>query len=284
MSTNPFDRFNHFEDYVTSKLAWYRKRSRKHALLSKSIKYLSISFLIIASLVPIVQAIILSMSNASNAKDLSSILSNVGYLILAVAGGFNLVDQQFGFSSGYLRFVATRMEIDRLWHEFLFKWYCLTEHTQEGKMLDEALCALILEYKDKIDDEESKETDTWINEFRTNQSELQALLKNKSEAYRKMAEEQKKQTRTTRKGKVTFDNQAGFQGIKILVQKDGVDFKAEEGPFSPVPKSKIITGLNAGSYELIITATDASNNEYVFEEVLDLTTDLSKDLIVILSK
>lgn len=272
LPVDPESQFEWLCNYAKRKLGWYWHNIDKKRRWSKAIRYFSIILLAIAGLLPVLQTVTTEECIWGIAIEK---LPNWGYIFLGIAGALNLLDRQTGMSSGYLRYVATSMEIERLYHEFVHTWHSLLDKDDERDPdLHEELYALVGTYKKKIDEEEKTETEAWITEFQTAQSELNALLKSKTNEYKKISEEdqraQHEQHAKDRKIIVVFENYDKYQSAIILPSKDGKALKTVS--LTPIQEQKVISGLKQGSYEIEIEATseDPTLPPYKNQVVVDL--------------
>ncbi len=255
--------YDDFCNYVEEKIAWYQVNARKKRFASQLSRRGAIFLVIIAGIIPFIQ-------NLTFQEYIFGVLhvdklATWGYVLLALAGGINLMDRYTGASSGYLRYIATQLEIERLYSEFQLNYH-FQSHGTEPNGDEAALKNLILECKDRVDNEIKTETDSWINEFKTSQSELNALLKSKSEEYKKLIQEQKQvklQLDTpNRKIIVNLSDPSEYNSGTIILNKNGKQVKNFDN--LTIKPTIIIPGLTSGSYELLVTLTGSSNldNEY----------------------
>ena len=94
---------------------WYLKHQKWMKRLSKLIRLLAIILFGLGGLIPMINALLLE-----NQSDLR--IMNLSYIAIATAGTLLLLNKFFGFSSGWIRFITTQMEIKRMITEFELRW------------------------------------------------------------------------------------------------------------------------------------------------------------------
>jgi len=122
----------------------------------------------------------------------------LGYLMLAIAGSFFLLDRFFGFSAAWMRWVTTMMALERLREAFRVEWIALAHRLQAqsngtnanrageagdvdviGLMI--AACkTFILQMKEQTE----KETEVWVTEFKSALTQFEKDLRAQMEASR----------------------------------------------------------------------------------------------------
>lgn len=151
--------FKRAEHHALTAIEWYliAKRSKKN--WAQGLRFGVIFLTAIAGLLPIV----------SQMKQLPFVIEPAwASVAIGLAGMFLALDRFFGFSSGWMRFIATEHQIRQLLHEFQMD--CETEkvswrdgspdYTQVQKGLVRSKTFLT-----QVDDLIRKETDKWLAEF-----------------------------------------------------------------------------------------------------------------------
>ncbi|EON76333.1 hypothetical protein ADIS_3461 [Lunatimonas lonarensis] len=163
---------------ATDDAQWYVDNQVWMKRLSKSIRLGSIVLFALGGLIPMIHSLLLENEFPVN-------IVNLGYISIAAAGTLLLLDKFFGFSSGWIRFITTHLEMKRKIVEFEMRWKIETF----GKNLDEiseeegkVLLSMLADFISQINDIKYQETNAWVSEFQSNLAELQRSVHQKSES------------------------------------------------------------------------------------------------------
>jgi hypothetical protein len=204
--------------------SWYEKEKSSKRTWSKSFRFISIALIGLSGLFPLL-------------KTMGGIdISDYGYVTIALAGTLLLLDKFFGFSSSWIRYALTIMELRRNMKQFILKWH--TELLRLEKSNDVALQESVIllgyinEFVTTLHEMEKQETMAWATEFQSNLSELQKLANSKIEMLRPGSI------------KVEIKNGAAFTNVEAIL--DNVIKKPVLGTFV------LFNDINIGPHEIVV--------------------------------
>ncbi|HXQ39291.1 MAG TPA: SLATT domain-containing protein [Anaerolineales bacterium] len=178
--------YQYAEACAWDSIDWYGKRKRWKAWMSQLLRCLAIIFTTIGGLMPIIGA--LGVSNVTlpgTARQFS--LGHVGYLFLGLAAASIAFDRFFGFSSGWMRYITTKMTLERMLSEFRFDWAMMVAKLGERSPTTDQVQLMIQRIKEflvSVNSNVEQETQTWISEFKTNLAEIEKAATKQAEAAR----------------------------------------------------------------------------------------------------
>jgi hypothetical protein len=163
-------------DYVSREaqvaIQWYLDRKRSKKLWAQALRVVAILATALAGLVPLL---------SEQLKWLPAIWGSAALIIAGTALG---LDRFFGFSSAWMRFLTTEMEIRHALHRFLFDWEAkqakLAGATPDEEMAQAMVqgCRGFIEEVNRILRDEMEE---WVYEFRQNLAEIDKAAKAQAE-------------------------------------------------------------------------------------------------------
>ena len=168
-------------------IQWYQTRKTRYRKLSRLNRVVTFILLFIGTLIPLgLFEVLCSVKEGAGGDKL-------GYIILAAAGLFYSCDKMFLLSKGWMRYLATEMDIKELILAYRYDWKIARielEQADEDKRAAlevaalESFKAFILAVHDLVE----KETETWAEDFKTAISSMGKRLKAKEEQYDKKIE------------------------------------------------------------------------------------------------
>ena len=110
-------------------------------------------------------------------------LTQVGAAILVAAALFTLADRIFGWSSGWMRYIATVTTMENLTRAFELEWasYIVSKNTPLENADVEVLFELARTLETELTKLQAEETTKWIAEFNTSISLLESMIKSQRE-------------------------------------------------------------------------------------------------------
>ena len=176
---------------INNELGWYIAKKRGRSTTSQRLRFLAVTFTVLGGLVPLVIALFGDRPAWLPAAFAGVRFGQAGYLLLALAAGFVLLDRYFGYSTGWMRYIVAMQSIEKAREAFRLDWIMLLrrlktstpqtpEHQEAIEKLIERARATILEVKEHSE----KETQAWILEFQTNLAQFEKDLKAQIEASR----------------------------------------------------------------------------------------------------
>ena len=264
--------------WTQDKINWYDRHAKRKRLFSKAIRYCSIFIVIVAGVLPFLEATVLKDKTVVGVDDFSML----GYILLYIAGAANLWDRFAGFSSGWLRYTITRVEIEILYTNFLDEWYFETycKNLNECVPPEELskLKLLVDSLRDAVMALEKSETEAWATEFRNTQKELSELVKTRRDSLQKNIDERRQQQKANlqlaeeKAQKVNlellFKNYQSYDSIAINLSKDGVS--VYKGTISN-QINKVIPNLDKTVYILALDGQKGGVSVKKSEQVIDLS-------------
>lgn len=201
---------------------WYAKEGKKKRMTSRFFRGSAIVFFGLGLLCPLLDA-----TNVENSLKFAANAAGWGYVFIALAGIILLYDRLFGTSSSWIRFVLAELELKKNVIAFTQQWsidtlninYSTISNAQQVELLTK-----IKVFNELVFDTVKKETDTWATEFKNNMTELESLIRAKSEKLKEEADTRKieyeKETleASNKKNgyvKVVIDNTSKAQDIEV---------------------------------------------------------------------
>lgn len=165
-------------DYVAGEAAsaidWYLRKKTGKQWPAKILRSLAIGATALAGLIPMLAEII---TTESGVPRFSPVWASVALLVAATCVG---IDRFFGFSSGWMRFLTTEMQIRRALHDFLLDWET-RRAGWEGKDLGAQEAEAGLQhcklFMSEVNDILKAEMDTWVTEFRAAVADIDKAAK-----------------------------------------------------------------------------------------------------------
>lgn len=178
------------EQTIQQELGWYVRQKKGRSSTSQRLRFVAVVLTVLGGLVPLTIALFgarpdwgwLSWFPDGN-------FGQLGYLLLAVAGGLILLDRFFGYSTGWMRYIVAMQAIEKAREAFRMDWVVLARKLATAPPAEEAeavermilrVRAAILEVKEHSE----KETQAWILEFQTNLAQFEKDLKSQMESGR----------------------------------------------------------------------------------------------------
>lgn len=152
--------YAHAIGLATAAEAWYASKRPSKRLWGRMLRLLAILLAAVAAVLPILAEIYTTDDKPAIAP---------GWAAVALAGAAALValDRYFGFSSGWMRFMAAELRITRLRHDFEYAWQIARANAGMPPTEDDVREGLRLarELVLAVDDVISEETGAWVTEF-----------------------------------------------------------------------------------------------------------------------
>jgi hypothetical protein len=155
------------EDAAISTLDWYLTEKKSKARWSRALRVLSVLFIAAGGVAPL---IVVGTGNTKYAV--------WGYPLLGVGAACIGLDRVFGFSSSWMRYLATATTLHKLILEYQLCWATIaatwTDTSPKNAKAFQSALAEIQNFSDKLSDAVVEETKDWIAEFRGHVSRLEA--------------------------------------------------------------------------------------------------------------
>jgi hypothetical protein len=154
--------FDHAVGLARTAEAWYASKRPAKKRCGRALRLGALVLGATALVLPILGEISRSQANSA------PIAPGWTAIALALAAGLITLDHYFGFSSGWMRFMATELRLTRLRHAFEHDWNAQQVSNAEPPTDDQVndLLALARAMVLAVDDLLAEETGRWIAEFR----------------------------------------------------------------------------------------------------------------------
>ena len=168
--------YTHIGQKSKEMCSWYWSSIGTKRNTSLTIRAFAFVFLVIGTTLPVISA-------ALEKADHKLIITQLGVAFLVVAGLFTLSDRIFGWSSGWMRYIATVTTMENLTRAFEMEWasYLVSKYV----LLETADVKTLFELARTLEQEltklQAEETTKWIAEFNTSISLLESMIKSQRE-------------------------------------------------------------------------------------------------------
>jgi len=159
--------------------SWYHSHARFNMIISLGLKLISILLIIASGIIPFVKII------SPNLADRSIINSDLGYMLIVIAGFLLLIDKFFNNSNNWIRNIIAelkiRNEISKLHQNIMIKLYNskLKKPYIDNTNIEDILKS-IQEFTNYLYDIIENETKLWKNDIIEINKELNLLINNKN--------------------------------------------------------------------------------------------------------
>ena len=167
--------YQYAEAHANDSIDWYGRKKHDKAVMSRLLRGLAIVFTSLGGLTPIISA--LGWSTVQLPRSMPELnVGQLGYLFLGLAAASIAFDRFFGFSSGWMRYMTTKMTMERMISEFRMDWAMMVAKLGEKSPTTDQVQLMIQRIKEflvAINTNVEQETQTWVSEFKTNLAEIE---------------------------------------------------------------------------------------------------------------
>lgn len=175
---------------------WYKRKKLWKACFSRLFRVVAIFASVGGGMMPI-------LSGMSSARDWlgmdQTFMSQLGYVLFALAAACLLFDKFFGTSSGWIRYIVTSMGIERTLIEFRAA-YVLKLVELQGRVPTpddlRAFHVLALDMRKNVQQQVQNETNAWAQEFQQSTAELEKLVAQQRQTAEQKLKEMRAESRT----------------------------------------------------------------------------------------
>ncbi len=176
-------------EYANKNISWYVKQKKSKKFFSLWLWRFMLLFIGLGSISPlmgIIKNIIFFILNACSCNSTLEHLGQInitftplefGFVSFAIAGGFYFYDKTMDISSGWMRYMNAKMEIEHLLNNFQLKWVklitCNCDDVSKDNCEKQVDC--LIEFMDNIHSVCSQETNIWAENFKTNLKKISAM-------------------------------------------------------------------------------------------------------------
>jgi hypothetical protein len=175
--------YRYAEARAVETIDWYMREKSPKARGSRTLRVLAIVLTTLGGLAPLVDSV--GWLRGEGMKGL--VVGQLGYLFLGLAAACVAGDKYFGYSSGWMRYLATAILLQKAVSEFRFDWaMMIAKLGGKGPTVEQVQLMLqrIKEFVLFVDAEVERETQVWIAEFQSSLAEIERTAKTQGEATR----------------------------------------------------------------------------------------------------
>jgi hypothetical protein len=170
---------------------WYVGKKRRPAFMSRVLRRIAIIGTLLGGLCPVLEGTVPVLDKLETFS-----LNDAGYFFLAIAAAAVLGDRYAGFSTAWMRYAKTHLQLDGMLYRFHMEWviacaqYDLDAEAQKDPAKLIALVDKLRVFATEVSAVVDSETQAWIVEFQNQLAMLQkATEKNAQRDAAKAAEE-----------------------------------------------------------------------------------------------
>lgn len=210
--------YQYAEASANDSINWYGEKKKPKAKMSWILRAIAIILTTLGGLTPIISALGGSTIRLMNGE-LNIYVGQLGYLFLGLAAACVAFDRYFGFSSGWMRYISTKMTLEKQLTEFRFDWAMMIAKFGGKSPTPDQVQLIIQRLKEflvLVNTDVEQETLAWISEFKSNLAEIEKTAKVQGEA--------------TKPGSIAVTLTNGMETDDgFTVTLDGMDIKTVRG-------------------------------------------------------
>jgi hypothetical protein len=171
------------EARAESEIGWYRAKVVRQRTWSRWLRGSALVLSMLGGLVPVLSS--MQLMKAFGAERFEPQFGQLGYALLALAAGFALFDRFFGFSTAWMRYTTTMLELERRRELFRLTWVGLGlgQDLASPTAVDipQRAVKLVKDFIVSLKEATERETRAWVIEFQSNIAQLEKDLRSQSE-------------------------------------------------------------------------------------------------------
>lgn len=174
--------YQYAEANANDSIQWYGRKKHDKAKMSSFLRASAIILTSLGGLAPIVGAIGITSINFGK---LPVNIGQLGYLFLGLAAACIGFDKYFGFSSGWMRYISTKMTLERALSEFRLDWAMMIAKLTDKQPTPDQVQLMIQRLKEflvLINNNVETETLAWVAEFKNSLADIEKASKVQAEA------------------------------------------------------------------------------------------------------
>lgn len=222
---------------------WYVAKKKHPARMSRLLRRIAIIGTLLGGLCPVLEGTIPALDELKGFS-----LNDAGYFFLAIAAAAVLGDRYAGFSTAWMRYAKTHLQLDGMLYRFHMEWviacaqYDLDAEAKNDPAKLIALVDKLRAFTTEVSAVVDSETQAWIVEFQNQLAMLQKATEKSARAEGGKAAEQT--AATTGDVKVTVPNYEKAQN-PVYVFVDGA-------PVDPMAARLSIVKARAGTRDIAV--------------------------------
>jgi hypothetical protein len=162
---------------------WYVAKKKRPAFMSRVLRRVAIIGTLLGGLCPVLEGTVPALDNVKNFS-----LNDAGYVFLAIAAAAVLGDRYAGFSTAWMRYAKTHLQLDGMLYRFHMEWviacaqYDLDAEAQKDAAKLIALVDKLRVFTTDVSAVVDAETQAWIVEFQNQLAMLQKATEKNAQA------------------------------------------------------------------------------------------------------
>lgn len=267
-----------FLEYLDNRLKWYKKYRKRKGFIS--------NILLIVAVLAFTLSLCLIVIHGPNDGEGENNSYALGYICLLTASTMLLFDRLFGHSSGWIRYMMTQLEIEKIIGEFHGQWISsiskmeLTNLTLENKT---ELIGLLMNFDKTVKGIVIKETLEWKSNFTAQIEKFRSDVdKNLQKAKTDLENHHSEILSRSKKGNLLLLLKPPNEGIiEIIIESNNLNQKLTR-KVDKNQSSINFMDLNTGDYSLSCKVLVAGKVKLITESIFIIlpnkTTEKSIDL------
>ena len=115
------------EKKIHDELNWYYRKKSGRSVTSRALRFSAVILSVFGGLVPVLVSLFGSRPRWHWLDAFADLrFGQLGYLLLAIAGGLFLLDKYFGYSTGWMRYIVAMQAIEKAREAFRLDWAALS--------------------------------------------------------------------------------------------------------------------------------------------------------------
>jgi hypothetical protein len=174
--------FHFAEASANYSIDWYEVKRARKAAKSRALRFTAILLTVFGGLTPVFAGLGVSTVHWWG---LNINLGQIGYLFLGLAAACIGLDRFFGFSSGWMRYISTKMTLEKSLSEFRLDWAMLVAKLGANPPTADQVQLMIQRVREfllAVTTQVEQETQAWVSEFKTNLAEVEKTAKAQGES------------------------------------------------------------------------------------------------------
>jgi hypothetical protein len=181
------DLYSYADGAANDTIGWYFAHKRTKGLVARGLRFAAIILTTVGGVIPLLVNARVGWFGADGNSGSRVDYAQFGYVFLALAAGCVALDRFFGYSSGWIRYVTSALNLQRLQAEFQLDWAILTANLPQADVpliQREAMLRRVQSFILRMREEIEKETAEWAAEYRSNLTELEKTARTQLDAWK----------------------------------------------------------------------------------------------------
>jgi hypothetical protein len=154
------------QGFLSSSAQWYFYKKAVKRRWARALRLLTIIAVVLGGLAPVAGALWQGFE------------TSIGFILLGLAGGFQVLDRSFGYSAGWSRSLATAMSLEACAAKLALEFSRLKSRSSE----DEDMWQLLIVSSNEAWQIISSETSNWLSDFQAEIEDIRAKVETRGES------------------------------------------------------------------------------------------------------